>query len=158
MASVVVADPGDHAFAQIVTITNAVTSGNPWDTIAAGVVTTATATVSMTGVTTTVANCLITYIGSHSIDSPTAQLSSIANAGLADPAISENVDNGANTAAGGGIWVATGGLAVPGASGAATGTLAATSKQAFATIAIKPNTSVSGSGSASVTSGVWAVG
>src|SRR6266850_3955938 len=58
MAAPTVADPGNHVYAQILTYRGAINSGNPWDITGGGVKTPATGTVTVTGVTTTVANAL----------------------------------------------------------------------------------------------------
>src|SRR5690606_17811474 len=59
MASPVVTDPGDHVYARILTFRGVIETGNPWDVTGGGVKAAASTSVTVTGVTTTVADTLI---------------------------------------------------------------------------------------------------
>ncbi len=147
-ASVVIADPGDHIAAQIVTYTNIVTSGNPWDVISTGVQGTASTNCQIPSTTTTGADRLIVAVVANSFDSNTNQASAISNANLATPTIAIDSQFNTTQGGGGGVAVGSGGLAVAGAVGTTTVTLANATKQAYMHIALKPDTAISGSGSA----------
>src|SRR3989449_2996315 len=59
MSAPTVADSGDHNYAQILTYRGVIKTGNPWDVTGGGVTTPASGSVTVTGVTTTVADTLI---------------------------------------------------------------------------------------------------
>ncbi len=136
MASPVVTDPGNHAYARIMTYRGAITTGNPWDVTVGGAKTTASTSVSLTGVTTTVPNTLIVQAASRELDSTAAAFSVITNGNLTS--ITERVDGGGTAGNGGGFAVWDGVLANPGATGNTTATVT-NSVNAFLTIALRPN-------------------
>ena len=137
MASPVVADPGDHVYAQILTYRNVFASGNPWDVTGGGVKAAASTSVTVTGVTTTVNNTLIVQAVARNNDSTAAAFSAQANVNLTS--ITERSDAGTTSSNGGGFAVWDGGKATLGATGATTATVTS-SINAFLTIALRPKT------------------
>jgi len=136
MASPTVADPGNHVFAQIVTYRNVTPdAGDPWDVTGGGTKTTASTSVTVTGVTTTVDNTLIVQIVSRANDANGAAFSAQANANLTT--LTERYDDGTNNGDGGGFVVWDGVKATAGATGNTTATVTSTTN-AFLTIALKP--------------------
>jgi hypothetical protein len=131
------ADPGDSWVGRMMAVRGCVTSGDPWDVTAGGVLSTANTAVSINGDTTTVDNCLIVAAFSHTTDiSSTAQVSGWTNASLAS--ITERIDNTVTSGDGGGIGVATGVKVSAGAYNATTATLVTASNQGRISIALKP--------------------
>ncbi len=135
MANPVVADSGDHQIAAILTFRGCIATGNPWDVTAATVKAAASTNMSITGVTTTVANCLVVYAAAADNDANGARFSGEANASLTD--LTEQFDNGSNVGNGGGIGVWTGAKATAGATGTLTATVTS-SINAFLVLALKP--------------------
>lgn len=137
MAAPVVGDPGDHVYARILTFRSCIAEGNPWDVTGGGVKAVASTSLSATGITTTVNNCLIVIGISRDTDSAAAAFSAEANASLAS--IVEQVDSGTTSGNGGGICVVTGTLATAGASGTLTATVSS-SINTWLAIALRPQT------------------
>lgn len=136
-----VGDAGDHTYAQIVAFRGVLDTGNPYD-VTSGGTEAADTSLSATGDTTTVANCLILIACAHEIDSAGAQFSGWANSDLAN--ILERIDEGTTAADGGGVGMATGEKAAAGSYGATTATVAASTQKAFITIALKPQPAAPG--------------
>ena len=136
MPDPVVADPGNHVAAQIIIYRGVIDTGNPWDVTAGGSKATASTSLSVTGVTTTVPDTLIVQAASKDTDSSAAGFSAQANGNLTN--IVERVDTGTNRGVGGGFAVWDGGKAALGATGTTTVTVT-NSVNAFMTIALKPN-------------------
>jgi MSHA biogenesis protein MshQ len=134
MASPTVADPGDHVYAQIITYRGVINTGNPWDVTSGGNKATASTTVTVTGVTTTVADTLIVQIASRDLDSTAAAFSGQTNGNLTS--ITERVDAGTTSGNGGGFAVWDGTMATAGATGNTTATVTS-SVNSFMTIALK---------------------
>jgi MSHA biogenesis protein MshQ len=137
MAAPTVADPGNHVYCRIVTVRGAIASGNPWEVVAGGTKGTASTSVSMAAVTTTIQNTLIVHAVAHNIDNAGAQFSNVANANLSG--LSEDADAGSTAGNGGGIAVWDGVLSTPGNTGSTTATVGS-SVNAFVTIAFVPGT------------------
>lgn len=135
MASPVVADPGDHVYAQIITYRGAIATGNPWDVTGGGI--TAPRTLTLGAVTTTVANTLVVQAASRDNDSTAADFSAQTNAGLSG--ITERSDAGTNSGTGGGFAVWDGVRATAGAVGSTTAALAASVSNAYLSIALRPS-------------------
>lgn len=139
-------DSGDHQTGRIMAVRGCVTSGNPWDVTSTGTEAVSDTSGSITGLTTTVQDCLV--VAAMAVDAPTANgttnFSAWANTDLAN--VTERIDNTSNQGNGGGIGAATGDRAVPGTVGATTVTLANAAQKAFMTIALKPAEPVSTSG------------
>jgi len=151
MASPTVADPGDHVYARILTYRRAISSGTPWDVTGGGAESGANnTTLSVTGVTTTVANTRVIQAASRNNDSAAAAFSGQTNAGLTG--IAERSDAGTTSGDGGGIGVWDGLRAVAGTIGATTVTVTS-SVNAFLTIALRPGTTYYSRASAA-----WSVG
>ena len=142
MPSVTVADPGDHVYARIITYRGVISTGSPWDVTAGGIKSTASTTVTVTGVTTTVADTLIVQAVARDRDSTNAHFSAETNVNLAS--IAERSDAGTTSGNGGGFAVWDGVFAGTGATGNTTATISNSVVNAFITIALKP---VAGSGS-----------
>lgn len=136
MTSPVVADPGDHVVARILTYRGVIDNGVPWDVTAGGVKTTASNSISVTGVTTTVPDTLIVQVTSKDLDSSTVAFSLQTNPNLTT--ITERVDNGTRSGNGGGFAVWDGGKSSIGVTGNTTVTVTS-SVNAFMTIALRPN-------------------
>ncbi len=135
MSSPTVADPGNHVHAQIVTYRNVYNTGNPWDVTGGGVKSTASTSVTVTGVTTTVADTLVVQMATRSNDANGAGFSAQANANLTG--LAERADDGTNSGEGGGFAVWDGVKATAGATGNTIATVSS-STNAFLTIALKP--------------------
>ena len=138
MASPTVADPGDHVYAQILTYRRVFASGNPWDVTGGGVKAAASTSVTVTGVTTTVANTLVVQAVARDNASAAAAFSAETNANLTG--IAERSDAGTISGNGGGIGIWDGVKATAGATGDTTATVAS-SINAFLTVALRPATS-----------------
>lgn len=133
-----IADAGNHNIGRMIVVRGCATTGNPWDTFATNTELTADTSVSIPGVITTVANCLMLYAVSTGQDgsSSTTAYSGWANASLAN--ITEHMDNYTALGLGGGFGMASGEKAVAGATGAMTATLALTANfKALMCIALK---------------------
>ncbi|MGH8700693.1 MAG: type IV pilus modification PilV family protein [Burkholderiales bacterium] len=135
MSAPTVADPGDHVYAQILTYRSVFASGNPWDITGGGVKTPATGTVTVTGVTTTVANTRVVQAVARDNDSSAAAFSAQTNVNLTGIAPRSDAGTTSNNGGGFGIW--DGVKATAGATGNTTATVTS-SINAFLTIALKP--------------------
>lgn len=140
MADVVIGDAGDHTAAQILTFRGVVSTGNPWSATGGGVKGTAAANVTVPGVTTTVPNCMVVVAVTHDMDAAsTTTWSGWTNTNLVG--LVEQADYGTSGGTGGGFGVATGTKATAGATGNTTATVASTTN-AFMTIALAPEPTV----------------
>jgi hypothetical protein len=120
---------GDHHTGRMIIISGCKTTGFPWNQVLTGQELLADTTVSITGVTTTAADCLCLYAFSTGQDiASTAGATGWANASLGS--VTERMDNWVSTATGGGLAMASGTKATAGATGnmAATLSLAANFK------------------------------
>ncbi len=135
-ASVVIADPGNHVAAQIITFTNIATKGNPWNVTSGGVQDTPSTNCQVAGATTTMADCLVVVVVANDLDIANAPASTWTNGNLASPTFAQVASFQTQAGNGGGFGVAAGGLAVAGTS---TVTLASATKQAFMVIALRPD-------------------
>ena len=116
MASPVIADAGDHVYAQILTYRGVINSGDPWNVTAGSANSSANTTlVISTPLTTTVPDTLIVQIASRDLDSTAAVFSAQANASLTG--IAERSDGGTDFAKGGGFAVWDGVKATAGSVG-----------------------------------------
>lgn len=136
MPSVTVADPGDHVYARIITYRGVISSGNPWDVTVGGIKSTASTSVTVTGVTTTLADTLIVQAVARDNDSSGAAFSAETNGSLAG--IAERSDAGTTSGNGGGFVVWDGVFAGMGATGNTTATISNSVVNAFMTIVLKP--------------------
>lgn len=135
MAAPTVADPGNHVYAQILTYRGVVTSGNPWNVTGGGVKAAASTSVTVTGVTTTVANTLVVQVVARDNSSAAAAFSAVTNAALTG--LTERSDAGTVSGNGGGFDVWDGTKAAAGATGNTTANVTS-SINAFLTIALVP--------------------
>ncbi len=157
MTAPTIADPGDHVYARIITYRGVAHTGDPWDVTGGGVKAAASTSVSVTGVTTTVANALVVQAVARHNDSAAAAFSAEANANLTG--IAERSDAGTTSNNGGGIGIWDGLKATAGATGNTTANVTS-SINAFLTIALKSQpgpifsnagTAVGGAGNVSLT-------
>ena len=135
MAAPTILDPGNHVYAQIVTYRSVISTGNPWDVTGGGGKTAASTSVTVTGVTTTLADTLIVQAVARDTDKAAAAFSAQANANLTG--ITERSDAGTGLGKGGGFGVWDGVKATASATGDTTATVTS-SRNAFLTIALKP--------------------
>jgi hypothetical protein len=133
MTAPTIADAGDHLYAQIITYRGVVSTGDPWDVTGGGVK--ATDTVTVTGVTTTVANTRIVQAVARDTDSTTASFDLQTNPTLTG--IAEREDAGTTQGNGGGFAVWDGVMAASGATGNTTATVV-NSVNGFLTLALRP--------------------
>lgn len=120
-----IADAGNHLVGRMMILRGCVATGNPWNVASQTTELAADTSVSIPGVTTTVANCLLSYGFSTGQDvSSTAGASGWADASLAN--VTEWMDNWAIAGDGGGFAMASGEKSAAGATGAMTATLALT--------------------------------
>jgi MSHA biogenesis protein MshQ len=124
-----------HIYARIITYRGAATAGDPWDVTGGGVKAVASTAVSVTGITTTVADTLIVQAVARDIDSTAAFFSAQANAALTG--IAERSDAGTTTGQGGGFAVWDGYKGSASATGNTTATVT-NSINAFLSVALKP--------------------
>ena len=137
MAAPTVATPSDHAYAHLITYRGVINTGNPWDVTGGGIKTTASTTVSLTSVTTTVPDTLIVQVASRPQRLGTGPIfSAQTNASLTG--IAERSDGGTDQGQGGGFAVWDGVKATAGATGATTATMSTALTNAFLTIALMP--------------------
>ena len=135
MATPRVADAGDHVYARILTYRGVIASGNPWDVTGGGVKAAASTSVTVSGVTTTVADTLIVQAVARDNDSTAAAFSAQTNANLTG--IAERSDAGTTSGNGGGFALWDGVKATAGATGNTTANVS-NSINAFLSIALKP--------------------
>lgn len=133
----------NHKVGQVLVFRNVRTTGNPYDTTNGDVLTPADTPVTIPGVTTSVADCLILSIASSGFDDVAPQFSGWTNANLTN--LYEVIDSFAIAGNGGGFGMASGELAAAGSTGNTTATLANTFTQGRIMIAIT-NTSAAPAG------------
>lgn len=135
MSSPAVADPGDHFYGLIVTFGNVVTAGNPYDTSAAAVKASASTSMTLPAVTTTVPNCYIVLAAARDNDSALGAGSGYTNAGLAN--LVELHDAGTALGNGGGLMIVGGIKTAAGSTGTTSATVTS-SINAYHTTALAP--------------------
>lgn len=163
MSDVVVADPGNHVCAKMLTYRGASSVGNPWDVTGGGVNAVRSGSLSLSGVTTRQSDILIVQAATRDLDTSSASFSNLSNGNLTN--LTERVDVGTTSGDGGGFAVWDGGKAVTGAIGTTTVDVAPITVfggggppttlyavNAYFTIALRPPTTISIS-NASVTEG-----
>jgi len=138
MASPIVTDPGDHVYARILTYRRVIGTGDPWGTDpVGGVKATASTSVTVTGLTTSVDNALVIQAVARDNDNAAAAFSAQNNANLTG--ITERSDAGTNSNNGGGIGIWEGLNATADAIGNSTATVTS-SINAFLSIELRPAT------------------
>jgi hypothetical protein len=136
-ASVVTNDPGDHITVGVIVVRGCITTGNPWDVIAADIKTPSSTAVSAPGLTTTVDDCLIFAICARGLDNQNAQfVNGWTNASLSG--VSNHSEYRGSQGNGGGFGMASGTKALAGLVSPTTTTMANASENAYITIAFKP--------------------
>lgn len=131
----VIADPGDHLIARIMSFTG-VDQTTPFNANAGGVNGTASTAVTVPTLTTTVDNAFILMCASWVTDTATAQGSAYTNAALTG--ITERMNSSTTSGNGGGFAVASGVKAVAGSVGTSAMTLATSSAAAMIVLALTP--------------------
>lgn len=132
-----VGDSGDHQCVKIFAYRGCRSQGNPWNAVTGGVDATAGTSVSITGVTTTVANCLVLNIICTPFDTSTSnQVDGWTNGNLSG--ITERGDTFTTASNGGGHALADGTKATAGATGSTSVTLTNSAVAAFMTVALDP--------------------
>lgn len=133
-------DSGNHQIGRIIGFSGCA----PWDNVspfsatAGSTSSTSSTSATVPGVTTSVANQLLIYaIGITRDISSTAEFSGWTNAALTS--VTEQIDNATTSGTGGGIGVATGFLASPGAAGNMTATLALAGRKNYWCGALVPS-------------------
>ncbi len=126
-------DSGDHQTGQIAAYRGCVTTGDPFDVTSSGNSTTNSTALSITGDTTTVADCLVIAAASFTTNVTSG---SWANTDLSD--LNERIDVGTGGGSAGAIALVEGGKAAAGSYGATTATLSGNARKAFWTGALKP--------------------
>ncbi len=134
-AAPTVAAISDHIGAIIHAISGCEIIGNPWNITAGGIEDVSDASMSITGMTTTLNNCLIVGICTTETDAVSARFASEAAANLGS--LAERSDDSTNNGDGGGIGVWTGTLATAGPTGTITANVTNSSRKAFMQIALK---------------------
>lgn len=133
-------DSGNHQLGRMIAVSGCRTSGDPWDVTSGGTSTLSITAASITGDTTTLADCLVVAI--IAVNQPdatsTTGFGSWTNADLAT--ITERIDNTSSISTGvgtgAGIGLATGGKATAGTYAATSVTLATAAQKAFMTVAL----------------------
>ena len=133
MAAPRIASPSDHFYARIITFRGVINNGNPWDVTGGGVKAVTSTSVTVTGVTTTVANTLVVQAVARDNDNAAAAFSAQTNASLSG--IAERHDAGTANGNGGGLGIWSGIKATAGATGNTTATVTS-SIYAFLTVAL----------------------
>jgi hypothetical protein len=114
--TIVVPAVTNHHVCRLIGIRGCVTTGNPWNQAAASLESVSDTSVSIDGLTTTAPDCLVLAAFTTGADSATSQISAgtWANASLASPAVTEQVNNWVASGTGGGIGASIGGKAAAG--------------------------------------------
>lgn len=136
-------DAGDHVFGRMITVTNVVTTGNPYIQTAVGTNATSTA-VSIPAITVTGINTMVLAIVATPNDAATASFSGWANSNLAG--FTELFDSGTTQGNGGGLGGAAGTLGLAGDAGVITATNSVSYQRVWVQVVIKGEPSVSGDG------------
>lgn len=134
-------DTGDHNVGFLIGIRGCVTTGNPWDVIQTSTDLGTTASVSVTGTTTTVAETLVLSAVATGVDPASNNIAGIGSwANTSLESATEQGDNWTNTGAGGGAAAATGVKTAAGAVSATTATLTTGAEKAQLMMAFKAET------------------
>lgn len=132
--------PADHVIGRRTCYSGGITTGNPWDTFGTNAQAATTAG-SVTGITTSVSDCLIVvaYTGALPDLTGTAEFSGQTNANLSS--LLERTDNTRVSGNGGGLGASDGGMAIQGSTGATTYTSATSTEKTNFVIALMGTTS-----------------
>jgi hypothetical protein len=146
--------PSNHIQGAIISYQDCITTGNPWDVTSGGTEAGPDTSVSITGDTTTVVNCLIVLQCSTSLPDTdtTTEFGSMTNADLGS--LTDRIDSTNNDGNGGGLFVGTGTKAAAGTYGATTLTAVTSAAHAFISIALKSASVISEADGASTGTGV----
>jgi hypothetical protein len=130
-------DPGNHISGVIIAVRGCETSGDPFNVTSGGNEGASDTSLSITGDTTTVADCFIVAAAAFRRNATgTNNFTSLANTDLAN--LTERVDAYNTAGVGTGLYVVTGEKATAGSYGATTATSGVSSNYGFMTIALKP--------------------
>lgn len=127
-------DSGDHNIGAYVAVRGCKTTGNPWNVVSVGTDATLDNSAQWTTVTTTVADCLVLFLGGWSDDFNTGALSGGTGLG----AFTERIDAITALGADGAIFCADATKAAAGATGTPAATLTGTAMKALMTLALEP--------------------
>lgn len=144
----------NHQIGVAVSYSGCVLSGNPWDLVASAGGGAGQTSISAAAGSTTVVDCLVTYLVVNNTDTTTNQFSSMANSTLSG--FTEQAQSFTTDGNGGGVGVYTGGKATAGSTGTLTGSQPSGS-YAWHALALKPDTGTSAAVTASVVSGVGSI-
>lgn len=137
-----VADSGDHQMAAIAAYSGVATTGDPFQILSSGIKATASTSFSATGGTTAVDNSLVVVVGGTvgADSTSTVQCGAPTNSDLAS--VTERLDSFDADGSGGGFCLDDGTKLVAGTVGATTLTEATSTADAWMTLALLPNTTV----------------
>jgi hypothetical protein len=127
-------DSGDHNIGAYLAFRGCKTTGNPWNVVSVGQDATLDNSAQWTTVTTTIADCLVLFIGGWGDDFNTGALSGGTGLG----AFSERLDAVTALGADGAIFCAEAVKAAAGATGTPAATLTGTAHKALMTLALEP--------------------
>jgi len=127
----------DHKVARLLAIRNCIAAGDPYEASVGDTLATASATVTVPGLTTLGARRLVLAASSRANDDASqAAFSNWLNGSLSS--VTRRAEGGTTTGNGGGFGTATGVKDVAGATGVTTATISASAEQARIAIALKP--------------------
>jgi hypothetical protein len=127
-------DSGDHNIGAYLVFRGCKTTGNPWNVVSVGQDATLDNSALWTTVTTTIADCLVLFIGGWGDDFNTGALSGGTGLG----AFTERLDAVTALGADGAIFCAEAVKATAGATGTPAATLTGTANKALMTLALEP--------------------
>lgn len=130
-------DSGDHQRGRIFAFRGVIETGNPWDVTYGNTQTTASASVSIPGGTTTVNETLVLAIVSNGTDTNAAQCGNTWTNSSLTGLVEQSGDNN-NSGNGGGFCIATGTKTAAGVFNATTTSINTSSTQGLISIALKP--------------------
>jgi hypothetical protein len=142
----------NHQAGFAMAVRGCVTVGNPWDFTPVGSGTASGSTMSATGGTTTVANCLVLICSANFNDTATDDYSAISNGSLANLTIQNQAFTSSGN--GGGSMVATGEKATAGATGTTTANVTAATATSNLVFALHPPVLQAASGTVAAVSDV----
>jgi hypothetical protein len=127
-------DSGDHNIGCYIAIRGCKTTGNPWNVASAAVDATLDNSALWPTATTTIADCLVLFLGGWSDDFNTGALTGGTGLG----AFTERIDAVTATGADGAIFCADASKVAAGATGTPAATLTGTAMKALMTLALEP--------------------
>lgn len=132
---------GDHALARIIAVRGCVATGSPIDATSGGSKAALNTSVTVTGFTTNVNECLIVGAVTNSADGTTNTFSGWTNSNLSN--VTERTDNQVSNGDGAGLAIYTGEQAIAGPTGDTTASTSVAGANAFAHFALRPELTTS---------------